>query len=99
MRRLAWGMILLLVSTSSSCSRDSTSPRAPSALPRAAQAQSTSHARYTVVDLGTLGGASSAASSVNDKGWVAGASSQPNNQSQHAVLWRGGKIADLVTLS
>lgn len=98
MRRLACSTILLVLGTSGSCSHDSTSPPAPSAPSRAAEAQSTGHARYTVVDLGTLGGASSGASTINNKGWVAGFSNLPNNQSQHAFLWRSGEITDLGTL-
>jgi probable HAF family extracellular repeat protein len=54
--------------------------------------------RYSVVDLGTLGGTSSVAYSVNKRGWVAGTASLPGNTAQHAVLWRKGTKTDLGTL-
>src|ERR1700737_4386739 len=54
--------------------------------------------RYSVTDLGTLGGTSSVAYSVNHRGWVAGAASLPGNTAQHAVLWRKGRKMDLGTL-
>jgi probable HAF family extracellular repeat protein len=53
---------------------------------------------YRVTDLGTLGGTSSVANSVNKRGWVAGAASLPGNTAQHAVLWRMGRKTDLGTL-
>jgi probable HAF family extracellular repeat protein len=53
---------------------------------------------YRVTDLGTLGGTSSVANSVNNRGWVAGAANLPGNTAQHAVLWRRGRKTDLGTL-
>jgi len=53
---------------------------------------------YRVTDLGTLGGTSSVANSINKRGWVAGAASLPGNTAQHAVLWRMGRKTDLGTL-
>jgi probable HAF family extracellular repeat protein len=82
----------------SGCSHDGTGPgpRAPSALRRAGAAQAV--ARYSVVALSTLGGASGEGISINNKGWVTGVSSLPNNQSEHAFLWRSGTLTDLGTL-
>ena len=53
---------------------------------------------YTVTDLGSLGGTSSAGNSINDRGWVSGYSSLSGNATIHAALWRNGKITDLGTL-
>lgn len=54
--------------------------------------------RYTVTDLGTLGGTFSFGVGINNKGWVAGFSTQLGDQNEHAFLWRKGKITDLGTL-
>ena len=56
------------------------------------------HLRYTVTDIGTLGGAFSFAGGINEKGWVAGSSTLPGEQDVHAFLWRRGVIKDLGTL-
>jgi probable HAF family extracellular repeat protein len=56
------------------------------------------HPRYTVTDIGTLGGAFSFALGINDKGWVVGSSTMPGEQNVHAFLWRRGVIKDLGTL-
>ena len=53
--------------------------------------------RYTVTDLGTLGGKSSVAYGINDSGSVAGVANLPGEM-QRASLWRDGRIADLGTL-
>ena len=50
-----------------------------------------------MADLGTLGGTSSTATDINDRGDIAGASDLPDG-STHAVLWRGGRLIDLGTL-
>jgi probable HAF family extracellular repeat protein len=50
-----------------------------------------------VADLGTLGGASSAATAINDNGDVAGWS-QTSTSSVHAFLYVGGEMVDLGTL-
>jgi probable HAF family extracellular repeat protein len=54
--------------------------------------------RYRVAHLPSLGGSSSLGSSINDRGWIAGRSNLPGNQTRHAVLWRGGVARDLGTL-
>jgi probable HAF family extracellular repeat protein len=54
--------------------------------------------RYQVTNLASLGGTSSDANSINDRGWVAGRSNVAGNQSRHAVLWRHGSLVDLGTL-
>lgn len=53
--------------------------------------------RYTVVDLGTLGGTSSLAGGISNTGWIEGYATLANGDS-NAVLWRNGKIMDLGTL-
>jgi probable HAF family extracellular repeat protein len=53
---------------------------------------------YEFSQLDSLGGASSAGFSINDRGWVAGRSNLPGNQIRHATLWRNGVLTDLGTL-
>src|SRR5579863_1413092 len=57
--------------------------------------------RYTVIDLGTLGGGYSFAYGVNNAGVVAGGSATPTQSgglNQTAFLWRGGAMINLGTL-
>ena len=54
-------------------------------------------ARYSVVDLGTLGGESSYALALNDRGQVVG-SSQVADGSWHGFVWRAGTMTDLGAL-
>jgi probable HAF family extracellular repeat protein len=54
--------------------------------------------RYTIIDLGTLGGTFSWGAGINNKGWVAGFSTLPGDLSQPAFLWRNGKLTNLGTL-
>ncbi len=53
--------------------------------------------RYTVVDLGTLGGTYSLAGGLSNSGWVEGYSTLPDGN-HHAYLWRNGLMTDLGTL-
>jgi probable HAF family extracellular repeat protein len=61
-------------------------------------AQRAAQVTYRVADLKSLGGTSSAGSSINDRGWITGYSSLAGNNSIHAALWRNGKVTDLGTL-
>ena len=54
--------------------------------------------QYTITDLPSLGGTNSRANSINNRGWLAGYSNLPGNQSRHAALWRDGALTDLGTL-
>jgi probable HAF family extracellular repeat protein len=53
---------------------------------------------YCVTNLASLGGTNSKGNSVNDRGWVAGYSNLPGNQSRHAALWVRDGLQDLGTL-
>jgi uncharacterized membrane protein len=66
-----------------------------------AQAQGPKAARYTVTDLGTLGGANSFAYSISDSGMVAGGANTPGQNdvvAQTAFIWYGGQPINLGTL-
>jgi probable HAF family extracellular repeat protein len=54
--------------------------------------------RYSVTDLGTLGGRFSIAEAINNKGWVDGSANLPGDAQQHATLWVHGLKIDLGTL-
>src|SRR5689334_25269426 len=65
------------------------------------QAQGPKPARYTVTDLGTLGGANSFAYSNNNVGMVAGGANTPGQNdffAQTGFLWNGGQPINLGTL-
>ena len=63
----------------------------------AAQEEKQDLPRYTVTDLGTLGGTSSLAGGLSNSGWVEGQSTLSDGN-EHAVLWRKDVITDLGTL-
>jgi len=54
--------------------------------------------QYKIVTLDTLGGTVSRGNSINNRGWVAGYSNLPGDESRHATLWRHGSLLDLGTL-
>lgn len=61
------------------------------------------HARYTITDVGTLGGTFSIAGGLNKQGVVAGFSNMSGNEAggnltEHAFLWRAGAKINLGTL-
>jgi len=71
-------------------------------LPASAQEQGAKQSgppvRYTLTDLGTLGGTFSQGFGVNEKGWVVGFSTTEGDSALHAFLWRDGVMTDLGTL-
>ena len=56
------------------------------------------HTRYTVTDLGTLGGTFTFATGINNRGSVEGHSTLPGDTAFHAFLWQKGVMTDLGTL-
>ena len=68
-------------------------PVVPGGAPNPGLPPTTSNARYSIVDIGTLGGATSAAEAINDTGQVAGSSD--TNSGRHAFVFSGGKMTDL----
>jgi probable HAF family extracellular repeat protein len=55
-----------------------------------ARAEQPRAASYHVTQLGSLGGTTSAGSSINNRGWIAGLSNLPGDETTHATLWRDG---------
>jgi probable HAF family extracellular repeat protein len=64
----------------------------------ALSAQERANRQFQVINLPSLGGARSIGNSLNNRGWAAGYSNLPGNQSRHAVLWRHGLALDIGTL-
>jgi probable HAF family extracellular repeat protein len=76
-------------------------PQTPQSVVDAGSSAQRSHAdgaKYRIVNLGTLGGATSGGNSINNLGWVTGISSLLGSPGQHATLWRGHATIDLGTL-
>jgi probable HAF family extracellular repeat protein len=62
----------------------------------ASAAPTASHPRsYSITDLGTLGGASSSASAINDRGQIVGSSDVTGSADEHAFLYSRGRMRDL----
>ena len=86
--------LLALTLTACSTSGGGSTPQVNSPTVRAATS-----AQYTVVSLGTLGGASAGASSINNRNWASGLSSLSSSPYIHATLWENGSSPiDLSTL-
>ncbi len=67
--------------------------------PLARAGQAPGQTVYEVTDLlASLGGTASGGTSINNRGWVAGFSNLPGDQTRHATLWRDRSIVDLGTL-
>jgi probable HAF family extracellular repeat protein len=64
-------------------------------VPMPASAQDAAVSGYTIIDLGTLGGASSVAHDLNDTGQIVGNSDTASGQ-QHAFAWENGVMTRLV---
>ncbi len=63
-----------------------------------AQEQNQQSPRYSVADLGTLGGTFGEANALNNKAWVVGDAFLPGDTVRHAFLWRKGVMKNLGTL-
>ena len=60
--------------------------------------QSKMQPHYSVRSLGTLGGTSSNALGINNKGWANGVANLTGDTAEHAALWRKREVTDLGTL-
>jgi probable HAF family extracellular repeat protein len=83
-------------SPSSFAPSEMSQPNVTQARPGAQARGSVTH--YYLVTLGGLGGKYSAARGINNRGWIAGASTLRGSKSAHAALWRAGRLTDLGTL-
>ena len=63
------------------------------------QAEKRDHRRYTVTDLGTLGGTFSQAFGINNDGSVVGFATLTGDTALHAFRWRKGVMTNLSTLA
>jgi probable HAF family extracellular repeat protein len=70
----------------------------PVSLAAQARLEKSQKVRYTVQDLGTLGGTFGQAGGISNNGWVAGYSTLPGDAAFHAFLWHDGIMTDLGTL-
>ena len=60
--------------------------------------QASQSVRYTITDLGTLGGSFSLAYGINDNGQIDGSSTLPGDNVVHSFLYNHGAMTDLGTL-
>jgi probable HAF family extracellular repeat protein len=60
--------------------------------------QDSAQVRYRVINLGTLGGSSSAGIGINELGWITGASNLSGDTTEEATLWAYGLKIPLKTL-
>ncbi|HEV7705031.1 MAG TPA: hypothetical protein VGO46_12100 [Gemmatimonadaceae bacterium] len=90
MHRISYVLALIAIGA---CNNDA--PIAPTlvAVSRHAPEQ-----RYVVKRLESPLGGNARGVSINDRGWVAGYSSMPDNLTRHATLWRNDRGTDLGTL-
>ncbi len=65
----------------------------------AAASKSDGSIAYDIVDLGTLGGPTSGATGINDRGQIVGFSTLPGAATTHAFLYSEGRMTDLGTLA
>jgi probable HAF family extracellular repeat protein len=66
------------------------------ALPQMADRSGGSY--YNVTNLGTFGGSSSSAASINETGWATGSANLAGDEYSQAALWRDGRSVQLGTL-
>ena len=89
MRNLSYFM---MIATMTSCGNETQSTQPQEALNHRPP-------HYDIVKFSaSLGGTNSRGTAINNRGWVAGFSSLPENMTRHAVLWRDGSLLDLGTL-
>jgi uncharacterized membrane protein len=65
------------------------------AMPVELAAQDTQQVRYSMKDLGTLGGTFSLGAGLNNREWVSGFSTLAGDQETQATLWVNGRKIDL----
>ncbi len=85
----------LLAAAALGCGQE---PLAPTPDTTAPLAQATAATAYVIRDLGTLGGLTSAARGINNRGGVVGSSALAGG-GEHAFLWRAGTMRDLGALA
>ncbi len=93
MRRLPTRLLLLAVAAGG-CREDASSPMGPEESSPAAAAVAT----YTIRSLGTLGGAASEATAINNPGSIVGWSGTSAG-AVHAFVWKNGVMTDLGALA
>jgi probable HAF family extracellular repeat protein len=97
MRRSVFTPVPVLLAVSSALLLGS-GPPAAAATETAQRSTSSAAPCYRLLDLGTLGGDSSFATAMNDRGAVVGRA-QTADGTYHGFLWRRGKMTDLGPLS